>query len=152
MRKFLDPAGTLISETQPDGHVVVIETSDPRFEEWAATAAPYEPDMLAPDPAAALAVWREATSLSRLELARRLKDIGILTHQEAMAFVSYQPLPEPITNLIATLPEDCREDAEFEMQGGRDFPRSHPMWDLLCQSEGWPDESDVDTLFGWVND
>lgn len=47
MRKFLDPAGSLISEAQEDGHVVVIETGDPRFEEWAATAAPYEPDMLA---------------------------------------------------------------------------------------------------------
>ena len=101
------------------------------------------------DPAAALAAWRAAAVLSRLELARALQRIGILTHAEAMSFCRYEPLPAAITSLIDTLPEQYREDALFEMQGGRDFPRSHPMWDLLCDAEGWPDEADVDALFGW---
>lgn len=102
------------------------------------------------DPAAALAEWRAVTVRSRMEFARGLKDIGILTHEQAMGFIRYEPLPEPITALIATLPEEYRADAEFEMQGARDFPRANAMWDLLCASEGWPEQADVDALFGWV--
>lgn len=102
------------------------------------------------DPEAARAAWRETRVLSRLEFARGLKAIGILTHDQAMAFIRYEPLPEPITALIATLPEEYRADAEFEMQGARDFPRTHPMWGLICANEGWPENSDVDVLFGWI--
>ena len=148
MLKFLDVAGTMISREYESGHVVVVEAGDPRFDEWLAMEpSPYiEPQILIVD---TLTEWRKATVLSRLELARGLKRIGILDHAQAMAFISYQPLPEPIAALIATLPDAYREDAEFEMQGGRDFPRDHPMWDLLVSGEGWPDEADVDELFGW---
>lgn len=104
----------------------------------------------ASDPEAEVAEWRTTRVMSRLEFARALMAINLLTHEQAMGFIRYEPLPEPITALIATLPEEYRADAEFEMQGARDFPRANAMWDLLCASEGWPEQADVDALFGWV--
>lgn len=95
-----------------------------------------------------LAAWRAGREVSRLEMSFALETAGVLSAAEADQFVAFG-LPQPLVDLIATLPESDQALARRKMFGATVFPRADPLWDALTASEGWPDDTDVDALFGW---
>lgn len=101
-------------------------------------------------PEAILEAWRGAVSLTRIEMAFALQSAGILDQAQALEFAG-RTLPGPIEALIASLPEVVQPLARLKMVGATEFPRSDEMWTLLTQGEGWPQDADVDALFGWAS-
>lgn len=99
-------------------------------------------------PEAILSAWRNAASLTRIEMAFALERAGILSQSEAEQFAG-RTLPTPIVLLISTLPVEFQAIARLKMIGATEFPRSDDMWQLLTAGEGWPDDADVDAIFGW---
>lgn len=102
----------------------------------------------APAAPTALETWRASCEITRLQLAFAMREAAILNQSEAIAFAGYE-LPAPVMALISTLPAGVQDDATLTMAGARDFPRADPMWDLLAAGEGWPDDTDIDAIFGW---
>lgn len=100
-------------------------------------------------PEAILAAWRAAVSYTRIEMAYALEQAGILGQSEAFQFAG-GGIPDPIALLISTLPAEVQAIATLKMAGATQFPRADEMWALLTAGEGWPEEADVDAIFGWV--
>lgn len=103
----------------------------------------------APAADSALAAWRAGRVATRLELARGMRAQGVLTDAETLAFVAYT-LPAPIVTLLLTLPAEVQAEATLAMTGAQEFPRADPLWDALAAGAGWPEDADIDAVFGWT--
>lgn len=92
---------------------------------------------------------REGVSLSRVELAKRLRQFEILTAEDAKR-VARGEWPEalllPMLNLM---PQEVIDDAEIELAGATEFERLHPTILLFQQAMGISDEI-ADEVFGIV--
>lgn len=80
--------------------------------------------------------------ISDRQFAHALKKRGIITHDEAMDFVTVGILPQQLALIVAAIPDqEMREDAEMFLCGATEFVRSHPLVDYLGQQMNWsPDE------------
>ncbi|SIT74793.1 hypothetical protein [Pontibaca methylaminivorans] len=91
---------------------------------------------------------REGVSLSRVELAKRLRQFEILTAEDAKR-VARGEWPEVLLPMLAQMPQEVIDDAEIELAGATEFERLHPTILLFQQAMGISDAV-ADEVFGIV--
>lgn len=72
------------------------------------------------------------------QFAHALYKMGVITHEERMAFVKTGEIPSALRNVIDAIPDqEMRRDAEYLVSGAQTFSRLHPMTEALRQGMGW---------------
>lgn len=89
---------------------------------------------------------REGVSLPRVELAKRLRQFGILSADDAKR-VARGEWPEALLPMLDNLPQEVIDDAEIELAGATEFERLHPTILLFQQAMGISDTL-ADEVFG----
>lgn len=85
--------------------------------------------------------------ISDRQFAHVLKNRGVITHAEAMAFVQTGTVPAALAAVVAAIPDQtAREDAELLLAGATVFQRHHPMTEAVRAAMGWTVEQ-VDALW-----
>jgi hypothetical protein len=143
--RFVDAAGT-IAGVRPDGTTVFAAPgSDENKVARTGVLGPVAAWVASP-PSATLDRRRERAWLDRVDFARALRRLNMVTHAEAMKFLS-NGTPKPIAAMINALPADLRADAEFTLAGSHGFERSLPLWQDFVQA-GVLTDAQLDDLFG----
>jgi hypothetical protein len=159
---LLDSAFVISADrSRASGQVAVLVNDEPVAQE-AAFEAP-DGHVLVPDPDGKAVIgtaWNEADgfeppappppaipdSISDRQFAHGLWKRGIITVEEAKAFVMVGQMPVALAALVATLPADVRDDAEILISGATVFARNHPFTEILASAFGW---SSADTDDFW---
>lgn len=139
--QYLNAAGSLVT-VREDGS----EWSSP----WSLDpAAPIRRDT---EQRAALAEWEAAggviapyaapaaevpEEISDRQFAHGLWKQGVITLDEAKAFVRVGTLPAALSALVAAMPAEQRDDADLMIAGSTIFHRSHPFTVALSAAFGW---------------
>lgn len=85
--------------------------------------------------------------ISDRQFATELRNRGIITQAEAMAFVSRGEIPAALAALIAALPnQEARDDAELLLAGATVFDRANPYVELIGTAFGWSTDQ-IDDFF-----
>ena len=83
-------------------------------------------------------------AISDRQFAHGLWKRGVVSREEALAFVKTGDIPAPLLALLAGLPEAEREDAEMIIAGATTYERLHPVTVQLVAAFGWtPEEGDT---------
>ncbi len=91
--------------------------------------------------AAQAAKSRVLDPISDRQFAQALKMAGVITFQEAMAFVQTGTIPALLQGAIdAIQDQQTREAAEMLVAGATEFYLMHPMTVALGNAIGWSDE------------
>ena len=90
--------------------------------------------------------WRNARTISRIEIIDNLMALEILDEDEAEEFSGHS-LPEPLSALTNELPDGIRQQARRLLRGASQFDRNHPMW-LYAPNPPY-DETTLDLIFGY---
>lgn len=86
-------------------------------------------------------------AISDRQFAHALKRAGIISHDEAMAFVQTGTIPAALQSVIDAIPDQQqREDAELLVAGAQTFYRDHPMTEALRLGMGKTSE-EIDDLW-----
>lgn len=81
--------------------------------------------------------------ISDRQFAHGLWKRGIVSREEALAFVKTGDIPAPLLALLAALPDAEREDAEMIIAGATTYERLHPVTVQLVAAFGWtPEQGD----------
>lgn len=92
---------------------------------------------LQPEPEAQ-AVDIPVPDISDRQFAHQLRDQGIISQAEALAFVKQGAVPVALETLIAALPTQAeRDDAELLICGATTFQYAHPLTASLAAGFGW---------------
>ncbi|WP_232629170.1 hypothetical protein [Methylobacterium sp. Leaf118] len=76
--------------------------------------------------------------ISDRQFAQRLAEIGIITRDEALAFVKRGDVPAALQAAIDAIPGEAdRFAADMQVSGATVFERSHPSTLALAQALGW---------------
>lgn len=75
--------------------------------------------------------------ISDRQFAHALWKRGIITFDEAKAFVKTGDMPAALAQLVAGLPAEQREDAEMLIVGSTAFDCAHPLVDAVAAAFGW---------------
>lgn len=80
-------------------------------------------------------------AISDRQFAHALKNSGVITHAEAMAFVQTGTIPAALQSIVDQIEDqDAREAAELLLAGATIFERGHQMTEALRTGIGWTTE------------
>ena len=95
------------------------------------------------------ATWRASATLSPAQFITACVASGVLTMQEARAWLTSKTLPQFVIDAIETLPTQVeRDDAELTILGASVVERGSQLIDLLAIALNMTDEQ-VDAIFGY---
>lgn len=80
------------------------------------------------------------------QFAGELRDRGIMSQEEAVAFSGRGEIPARLAQLIAGLPEDEQDDTTLLLSGAKTIQRAHPLVAKIAPAFGW-DEAATDDFF-----
>lgn len=75
--------------------------------------------------------------ISDRQFAHALWRRGVITKEEALAFVRVGAIPASLAGLIQALPAEEQDDAEMLVSGSITFDVAHPLVDSLARAFGW---------------
>jgi len=75
--------------------------------------------------------------ISDRQFAQGLAVFGLITEDEAEAWVGPGVVPPDLLTLVQSLPEVDRFSARMLLRGATTFERSHPLVETLASSYGW---------------
>jgi len=113
-------------------------------------------ERLGPKEAGMEAAWVLATQMSNEAARPVLPDIsdrqfaqglwkqGVITLDEAKAFVKVGTIPAAMQALINTMPVEVRDDVELLVSGATELKRRHPFSEALASSFGWTQQQTDD--------
>lgn len=82
----------------------------------------------------------EADTISDRQFAQALADMGIITREEALAFVRRGEVPQKLQSEIDAIPDaDERFAVDMQVSGATAYQRHHPSTRSLAQALGWSD-------------
>lgn len=123
-RETAEPVGTFIEAEQDRVRIAI---------------APHPPPPPPPPP--------PIPSISDRQFIHELRERGVVTQAQALAFVGQGILPPPLAVIIAAIPDASqREDAELLVTGAVTFERLHTMTDVIGAAFGWTAEQ-IDEFF-----
>lgn len=114
-------------------------TSQPGFWVWHDGARVENPDYAEPGP-------RVPSEISDRKFAQQLSVIGLITRDEALAWVKRGEIPEAIQAIVDTMPADDAFHAEMLLGGATTFERAHPVTAAFGAAAGMSPE-DLDDLW-----
>jgi hypothetical protein len=80
----------------------------------------------------------DAPDISDRQFAHQLRNLGIITHEEAVAFGAQGILPGALQALVDALPtEEMRKDAELLLTSATIFEFTHPLTEVFATAFGW---------------
>lgn len=83
--------------------------------------------------------------ISDRQFVHALKNAGIITFAEALAFVQTGTIPAALQKVLDGIPyQEQREDAELLLAGATVFRRDHPTTEALRVGMGWTSEQTDD--------
>lgn len=140
-----------------EGHVTNVIVADEDFDPGrdfgfskveSADAEPgdrYVADVLVKPPVVGVAPFPNV--ISDRQFAHALKNAGVITHAEALAFVATGTIPAQLAAFVAAIKDqEQREAAELLLAGATAFHRQHPMTLAIAAGLGWTD-AQVDSLW-----
>jgi len=97
-----------------------------------------EPGHVTPEPA--------SLSISDRQFAHQLRNMGVITQAEALAFVARGELPAQLAAIVSAMEPTARDDAELLLSGAVVFHRNHPFTEAIGTAFGWTSEQ-IDEFF-----
>jgi len=105
-----------------------------------AVIAPY---LAAWEAAAPLPEPPSSPTISDRQFAHGLAKRGLITYDEAMAFVQTGTIPPALLSDIEALPIDEQADAKLILAGAVEYQRHHPLTEYFAARRGWsPTQTD----------
>ena len=84
--------------------------------------------------------------ISDRQFYHRLKQIGLITEQEALDAVSVGAIPAALMTFVNALPTEQQFDAKMLLSGAVEFRRNHPLTAAVGAAQGWTD-GQIDQFF-----